>query len=445
MMNENRRMKSRFIIFLFLIILLVGLFFLIFHFLPFSSPRWVLEEIKFKANDGFELKAHLLRPKNPGKKYPAVACLHQLWGNRDDFLKLHPFLAESGIIAIAPNFPRQRPNLSPRRISDLRDTIDFLEKIEWVDSERVGIITASFTVETGLMAIRGKKNVIADVMLSGPVLSESSRKWLTWNSDLAILTITSVFDEKPGDPPKHHLLMRECLARNLNPFSRSMFIEDKENRFSIYAHGTFVFDEFPESLVKIQEFFEDVFEIKTREKGVIDRLLPKHTIFFPSKDNFPVAATFKQPRISKNREKIPAVILYPPQFRSRTFYDPVINPLISRGIAVLAPNTKRTCRALRTIHLCDKEIGGAVNYLKSLKNIDPARIAVLFPPFYYLAARQLIESGDLPVKIVIFMETGGMDFGVDPGKIKNEKNGYKIYFLDGTDFNKMVYLLKKKL
>ena len=443
MMRETRRKKMRLFIFLFLILLAVGLFFLIFF--PFSSPGWVLKEITFKASDGFELKAHLLRPKNPERKYPAVACLHQLWGNRDDFLKLYPFFAESGIIAIAPNFPRQKPNLNPRRISDLRDTVDFLEKMEWVDSKRVGIITASFSVETGLMAIRGKKNVIADVMISGPILSENSRKWLTQNSDLAIFTITSVFDEKPGDPPKHHLLMRECLARNVNPFSRSMFIKDKENRFSIYAHGTFVFDEFPESLQKIQSFFEDIFEIKTREKGVIDRLFPTHTIFFRSTDGFPVAATFKQPGFIKNRGKMPAVILYPPQFKSRTFYDPVINRLIARGIAVLAPNTKRTCRELRTIHLCDKEIGGAVNYLKRQENIDPEKMAVLFPPFYYLAAQQLIESGALSAKIVIFMETGGMSFGVNPGKIKNEKNDYKMYYLEGTDFKEMIFLLKKIL
>jgi dienelactone hydrolase len=435
-------MKNKIIIVALLFVVVAGIVFWLWR--PFhSSPRWIIEEVTFKARDGFELSAYVLRPRNlrsSGKKYPAVACFHQLWGNRDDFLKLFPFLADAGVIAIAPNFLRQKPTMSPTRISDLADTVAFLEKAPGVDAKRLGIITASFSVETGLMAIRGKKNVIAAVMLSGPVLSESSRKWLTLNSDLAIFAMTSIYDAKPNDPPKHHLIMEECLARNLNPLSRSMFIDDKKNRFSIFAHGTFSFDEFPEILEKLQKFFIDVFAIKTRENGVIEELLPKYTVFYNSTDGFPIMATFKQPRL---KTKMPAVILYPPQFMSRTFYEPVINSLIARGIAVLAPNTKRTCREARTLHLCEKEIGGAVNYLKNLKDIDPDRIAILFPCFYYLSARDLIERHVFPVKSIIFMETGDMDYGVNPREIKSD--GYRFYYLDEIDFRKMVYLIKRAL
>lgn len=191
-----------------------------------TSNEWVIDDIEFKAKDGFKLNAYYLHPKNSNKKYPAVACLHQLWGNRDDFLKIFPNFAKAGIIALAPNFTRQRINLNPNRISDLRNSIDFLESMKLVDSKRLGIITASFTVETGLMAIRGKKNVIADVMISGPLVSESSKKWITQNSNLGIYTITSIFDQKPGYPPHHHLLMQECLKRSLNPFSRSIYKEN---------------------------------------------------------------------------------------------------------------------------------------------------------------------------------------------------------------------------
>jgi len=432
-------MKKKITLIIIIAIAIIGAMVLLFH--PFSSPRWIVEEITFKAEDGFPLKAHLLRPENPRKKYPAVACLHQLWGNRDDFLKLYPYLADSGIIAIAPNFPRQRPNMSPRRISDLRDTVQYLEEMKWVDPERLGIITASFSVETGLMAIWGKKNVIADVMLSGPVLSEESRKWLTLNSDLAIFTMTNIYEGKPNDPPKHHLLMEECLARSLNPFSRSMFLDDKKNRFSIFAHGTFVFDEFPEILDKLQNFFSDVFRIRSKERGKIEQLLPDNTIYFPSTDGFPIAATFKVPGL--NMKKYPAVILYPPQFRCRTFYDKIVNLFISRGIAVLAPNTKRTCREPRTLHLCDKEINGAINYLKSLKEIDSQRIGILFPNFYYLAAENLMTNHALPVKTVIFMETGETDFGVNPRDIPG--NGYDIQYLDEINFKKVLYYFKLSL
>jgi len=285
----------------FIAFIVLSVFFLIYLTSTIKTKNeWVLDDITFKAKDGFVLNAYYLHPKIKTKKrYPAVACLHQLWGNRDDFLKLFPYFAESGIIALAPNFPRQRPNLDPRRISDLRDAVDFLGDTDGVESNKIGIITASFTVETGLMAIRGNKNVIADVMISGPVLSENSKKWITRNSNLAIYAITSIFDQKPGFPPFHHLIMEECLKRSLNPNSRSYFIKDKNNPFSIYAHGTFLFDEKPKSLGKLQGFFEDVFEIKNRENGIIKKKLPNNTVYFKSTDGFPVVATFKKPKTKK--------------------------------------------------------------------------------------------------------------------------------------------------
>ncbi len=414
-----------------------------FCFINKAQNEWVIEETEFKAKDGFLLKAYYLHPKNSNKKYPAVACLHQLWGNRDDFLKLFPYFAKSGIIAIAPNFPRQRPNLDHRRISDLTDSINFLENMKSVDSKRIGIITASFTVETGLMAIRGKKNVIADVMISGPVLSENSKKWITRNSNLAIYTITSIFDQKPDHPPFHHLVMEECLKRSLNPFSRSFFIKDKKNKFSIYAHGTFLFDEIPQSLNKIQNFFTDVFEIKNKENGFIREVLPKYTVFFKSTDGFPITATYKQPKAINN--KIPAVILYPPQFYNREIYKELIYQFIARGIAVLLPNIKRTCREQRTLHLCDKEINGAINFLKERKDIDNNRIGIMLPSFYFLSAEQLIKDKKIPVKTIILMHFGRLDFGVKVEHILKNKNNYDIHYIEKKNFDKMIYLFRKNL
>ena len=83
-------------------------------------------------------------------------------------------MAEAGVVTLVPNFLRQQPTYDPRRISDLRDAIEFLEGLEYVDPQRLGIITASFSVETGLMAILDKPNVIADVMISGQILREDS-------------------------------------------------------------------------------------------------------------------------------------------------------------------------------------------------------------------------------------------------------------------------------
>lgn len=400
----------------------------------FPAKYWIVDDIYFKAQDGFKLNAYLLRPKNPIGKKPAVACLHQLSGNRDDFLKLFPYFAEAGIIAIAPDFPRQQPNFDPKRISDLRDTIGFLENLEYVDSERLGIITASFSVETGLVAIGNKPNVIADVMISGPVLRESSRQWISLNSNLAIFTIASIYDGN------HYLLFEECLARSFNPFSRKMFIKKKETPFVLPAHGTFVFDEVPESLKKIQKFFMDVFGITEMEKKTIDNPIPPNVITFEATDGMPIYATFKKPR---KKEKSPAVILYPPEFLSRTFYNSIIDDLVSSGMAVLAPNTKRACRKRSKIELCEREVNGAIHFLSGFENIDKNRIAVLFPSFYYLYAKRAMENREIPVKIVFLMDLGKINYGINPRTIN--KNGYEVYYLNGANFKRLHYILRKRL
>jgi hypothetical protein len=418
------------------LILLILLAILAIIFAPkiFPSKHWINDDIHFETADGFKLNAYLLHPKNPTGKMPAIACLHQLSGNRDDFLKLFPYFADAGIVAIAPDFPRQQPNFDPKRISDLRDTIGFLEELEYVDSERLGIITASFSVETGLVAIRNKPNVIADVMISGPVLREASRKWISLNSNLAIFTIASVYDGN------HYLLYDECLARSLNPFSRKMFIKKKEAPFVLPAHGTFVFDEIPESLPQIQKFFMDVFGIAESKKQVIENLVPKNMIAIEATDGMPIYATFRQP--VKNG-KAPAIILYPPEFLSRTFYNSLIDELVSSGIAVLSPNTKRACRKLSKIPLCEREVNGAINFLTGSKNIDASRIAVLFPSFYYLYAKRAIENREIPVKVIFLMDLGKINYGINPRKIR--KNGYEVYYLNGANFKKLQYILKKRL
>jgi len=400
----------------------------------FPSKSWIIDDIHFKAQDGFKLNAYLLRPKNPTGKKPAVACLHQLSGNRDDFLKLFPYFAEAGIIAIAPDFPRQQPTFDPKRISDFRDTISFLEDLEYVDSDKLGIITASFSVETGLVAIRNKPNVIADVMISGPVLREDSRKWISLNSNLAIFTIASIYDGN------HYLLFEECLARSLNPFSRKMFITKKEAPFVLPAHGTFVFDEIPQSMKEIQKFFLDVFEITDLEKQTIDNPVCKNLISFEATDGMPIYATFRLP---KRNKKSPAVILYPPEFLSRTFYNSIIEDLISSGIAVLAPNTKRACRKLSKLQLCEREVNGAINFLSGFENIDTNRIAVLFPSFYYLYAKRVIEHREIPVKIIFLMDLGQINYGINPRTI--DKKDYEVYFLKGANFKRLHYILKKRL
>src|SRR4030042_5472428 len=90
-------------------------------------PAWIIKDIHFATRDGLQLESYLLQPENITGKYSAVACFHQCWGNRDDYLKLLPYLAEAGIIAIVPNYPRLAPTLDKRRYTDLIDTLDYIE------------------------------------------------------------------------------------------------------------------------------------------------------------------------------------------------------------------------------------------------------------------------------------------------------------------------------
>lgn len=432
--------KIKYFLILILIAVIITTFFLLENNVR-ENVDWEISDINFKARDGFLLHAYILKPMNPDKKFPAVAALHQLWGNRDDFLKLFPDFAKMGIIVIAPDFPRQRPNLNFNRVSDLRDTVNYLEKLKYVDRTKIGIITSSFSVDTGLMAVKGEKNVLADVMLSGPVISEDSKKWITRNQDLAIFTITSIFDEKPGQPAHHHLIMKELLKRSLNLKSKGKFISDRKNPFSIYAHGTFVFDEKPETILEITSFFSDVFGIKDPANGILKQSIPFHGVEFKSLDNFPVVGTFKVPGLI-NR-KIPAVILYPPQFQNRRYYNRMINSFVSRGIAVLAPNTKRTCRREGTLNLCKDEVGGAVDFLRNKSFIDMNRVGILIPSFYYLFAKKMFKEEMFPFKVVVFMETGEMNYKLDPKTFNSKK--YKTAFLTRKDFEKILYFFRKEL
>jgi hypothetical protein len=267
-------------------------------------------------------------------------------------------------------------------------------------------------------------------MLSGPTFDEKSKKWLTINSDLAIFPITSIYDGY------NHLFMKEYLSRSINPHSRCLFLNDISNRFSINAHGTFVFDEYPNSLLQIQKFYMDVFNIKNRNHGYIQKLLPQNTITFPSTDGMPIIATFKKITGSNT-----AAILYPPRYQSRNYYDSFIEKIASNKITVLIPNTKRTCRSEDKLFLCEREIIGAVNFLR--KNYGIKKIIITFPSFYFLAAKDLAVNNVIPDADFIFVETGDHNYGINPKNITNTKN--KIYYLKHMNIDALVKIMGRDL
>jgi len=401
-----------------------------------NSRNWTIEEIFFRARDGFDLSAFLLRPVKPGsKKYPSVACFHQLSGNRDDFLDLFPLLAKKGIIALAPNFVRQRADLSSTRITDLKDTLAHLDSLEFTEKGKTGIITASFTVETGMYAIRNNPDVIANVIISGPILREKSRRWLTRNTNLAIFNIASIIDGN------HYLLMEEYTQRSLNPLSRNLIIEKKEAPFTLPAHGTFVFDEIPEIRGHIADFFGEVFGIEEEAGGVVINPVPENMITFYSTDRMPIHATYVKPA---GNGKAPAILMYPPESETRLYYSDLIRILTQRGIAVLAPNTKRACRKKTKINLCDMEVNGAIQHLQKDPDIDPRRIAVLFPGFYHYFAVKAVNNSELPAKLVLLMNFDRYRDFIDPERLGPGQTP-AVKFLQKPDKEKILFYLMKYL
>ena len=417
-------------------ILLIALSFcILFIYHRHNRSAWIIENIHYKVRDGFELEAFLLRPKEINGKYPVAVCFHHAWGNRDDYLKLFPSFAEAGIIAVSPNLPRQLPNLDPKRFLDLIDTLDYVEALSFVDKNKMGIVTSSLSVNNGAISITRKPNVIGAVMLSGPIMNEENRKWITINSDLALLIMVSKYERI------NSLLMQEYLQRSLNPLSKAIFIDNKEKTFKVEYHGTYLLDTYPESIPQIQNFFIQVFDIQNKANGHLDNPLPENTVFFNSSDGLPVSATFVLPE--NKRKNIPAVVLYPPRFKSRTYYDGLINNLLSQGIAVLAPNNKRTCRYQDTEFLCDREIEGALNFLNANNKIDKSRTAIVFPSAYFLAGKLLLINHKLPMKKVIFADDDINSSDIDPREIKNSY--YKIIYSRKPTFDQILAVIKSEL
>lgn len=434
-MTKPERNKRPAVILVFLITILLAASLLLYLSIK-KDNSWIIEEVTIKARDGFELSSFLLRPENPrGKRYPSVACFHQLSGNRDDFLKLFPLFAEKGIVALAPNFVRQRANLSPKRITDLKDALEYLSSLDYIKKEKTGIITASFTVETGMYAIQNNPDIIADVIISGPILREESRIWITKNTNLAIFNIASILDGN------HYLLMEEYTARSLNPLSRNLLIEKKEAPFTLPAHGTFVFDEMPEILSHVADFFGEVFGIDEEEGGIIKNPVPENMITFFSTDNMPINATFRKPVGKSNTA---AILLYPPESQTRLYYDDLINDLVRSGFAVLAPNTKRACRKKTKINLCDMEVNGAINYLKNDPEIDPEKIAVLFPGFYHFFAIKAVNNNELPVDLILLMNFERIKDSFNMEKVRIE-NGPVVKFIKNSEQYKIPFYMKKYL
>jgi len=387
-----------------------------------ASPRqdaWTVDTVTISTRDAFVLNAYLLRPRSYRGAYPCVACFHQLWGNKDDFLPLFPYLARAGIMAIAADYPRQRPDLSKQRYEDFIDTLTYCAGHPHINADKLGVLTASFSVETGMFAIVGNPRVRAAALLGGIIVSECTRRWLTLNAGLAIFPITSIHDGVNAE------LAREYMARSVNPLSRCWLIDDRDNRYGVHAHGTFVFDRFPESLEKLQIFYADVFGTQRDPRQV--RIIAKTTdsVTFPARDGMPLRGTYKKP--VQGQPPYPALILYPPQFYSRRYYDQAAYSLSQAGCCVLAPNTKRTCRAQETLALCDKEILAAVDFLRADTDIDNARIGLLLPSFYFLFAKERVLRGDLPVGTIVLVDFGPNLYGIDMRDIAGPE--YQMFYI----------------
>ncbi len=395
----------------------------------FLRNEWVIEDITYQAKDGLKIRAYLLKPKVIKGVYPAAVCIHHAWGNRDDYLKLFPNLASAGIITISPDLIRHKPSFNKERYEDIIDTINYIKKIAYVNSNKIALVTSSLSVSTGAIAISNDLSVKAFIMLSGPIINESARKMLTRNTDLAIFPIISKYETN------NYYMMQEYLARNLNDKSRFIFLDNEEKEFKVEEHGTYLLDTHPEILQQIEKFLRDVFELPYKREGVIKHKIPVNTIEFKSTDNFPVFATFYPP--ANNESK--TVLFYPPRYRSRLFYEDIILKLRKSSVGIMVPNNKRTCRYDEMEILCDREIKGAIDFLDKSKGIPKNNIIAVFPAAYFLAVEKLLMKNELQIKKVVLIGKPDPNAYIDPEYLV--KKFSNIVYLNKYDQKKLITTL----
>ena len=90
------------------------------------------------------------------------------------------------------------------------------------------------------------------------------------------------------------------------------------------------------------------------------------------------------------------------------------------------------------------EVNGAINFLKSNKDIDGDRIAVLFPGFYHYFAVKAVNNNELPVQLVLLMNFEKFRGFLEMERSRSE-NGPAVRFLKSTEQEKILFYLKKYL
>ena len=110
-----------------------------------------IHPVTYVNNDGIKISANVYTPANfdPNKKYPAITVAHPNGGVKEQVAGLYAQkLAEQGYITIAADAayqgasggePRQTDKPA-NRINDVHAMVDFLEKYQGVDTNRIGAL-----------------------------------------------------------------------------------------------------------------------------------------------------------------------------------------------------------------------------------------------------------------------------------------------------------------
>jgi len=152
-----------------------------------ALPRGQQEPLRYRAGDGLEIEAVLIRPVGfaDGKRYPLVVCVHggpesadlDSWNN--DYGGPGHALAERGAFVLFPNYrgsygrgvayaKADHRDLGGKEFTDVLDGIDHLVAKGWVDPARVGITGGSYGgYFTALGVTRHSERFAAGVELFG--------------------------------------------------------------------------------------------------------------------------------------------------------------------------------------------------------------------------------------------------------------------------------------
>lgn len=174
-----------------------------------SSPFFELSEYTISSPVIGDIPAYLIRPNGAGP-FPFLLFLHPAVHTKDYFLNDAMKLAKLGFGSLLIDAPMARPQpggkvgsladpegeraVYRQTVIDLRQSIDFLETLDFVDPERIGFVGQNFGAALGAVLAGVENRVKAYVLIAG--IPNLARFWTQSDRPVAVRARGSYSDSQ---------------------------------------------------------------------------------------------------------------------------------------------------------------------------------------------------------------------------------------------------------